>query len=94
MELLKNGAAPRPQPVEVSFVRDDYANGRRRYKSYAMIKQQQLDPLTNTLRQVTVVIGEITVEAPNLEVAKVCCASLLNMLSKLPPEIEVVGGNQ
>ncbi len=38
MDITKNGAPPVPAAAMVtsSWVRDDYANGRRRYKLYAM----------------------------------------------------------
>ena len=38
------------------------------------------------------VIGEATLDVPNLEVAKILLAGLTEMLNKQPPEILQVGG--
>jgi hypothetical protein len=100
IELIKNGA---PQPpaamVTTSWVRDDYGNGRRRYKVFAMhvpllqamAADMQLGVSHPRLAGAPTVIGEATLEVPNLEVAKMIHAALGEMLAKQPPEIQVVG---
>ena len=82
MELTKNGNAPHMAMVSISWVRDDFANGRRRYKAYAMTRVDGGNPT---------VVGEATVEVPNLEIAKILHAAMGEMLSKQPPEIQIVG---
>lgn len=82
MDLIKNGNAPMAM-VNISWVRDDFANGRRRYKAYAMSRVDGSNP---------VVIGEASIEVPSLEVAKIIHAAMAEMLAKQPPEIQIVGG--
>ena len=79
MELTKNGAMPQATMVSISWVRDDFANGRRRYKAFAMARPTGGGNPT--------VIGEAVLEVPNLEIAKVLHAALGEMLAKQPPEI-------
>ena len=77
MEITKNGGGPQAV-VSISWVRDDFASGRRRYKAFAMSRIGGGNPA---------VIGEASVEVPNLEVAKILHAAMGEMLSKQPPEI-------
>jgi hypothetical protein len=98
IELIENGA---PQPaaamVTTSWVRDDYSNGRRRFKVYAMhvpllqalAADMQLGISHPRMAGAPTVIGEATLEVPNLEVAKILHAALGEMLAKQPPEIVV-----
>jgi hypothetical protein len=79
MELTKNGGAPKPAMVSISWIRDDFSNGRRRYKAYAM--------MTGGGNPNPTVIGEATLEVPNLEVAKILQAAMGEMLAKQPLEI-------
>jgi hypothetical protein len=65
--------------ISISWQRDDFANGRRRYKAYAVTR---LNGGGNP-----VVIGEAALEVPNLEVAKIIHAAMGEMLAKQPPEI-------
>ena len=81
MELTKNGNVPTAL-VSISWNRDDFANGRRRYKAYAMSRVNGGN---------SIVIGETVLEVPNLEVAKVLHAAIGEMLAKQPPEIQIVG---
>jgi hypothetical protein len=83
MEIAKNGAMPAQAMVSISWVRDDFASGRRRYKAYAMARPVNGGNPT--------VIGEAVLEVPNLEIAKVLHAALGEMLAKQPPEILKVG---
>ena len=102
MEISKNGTMPQPQAAMVtsSWVRDDYANGRRRDKLYAMhvplVNAQAADMHMGVshprLASGPTVIGEATLDVPNLEVAKILLAGLTEMLNKQPPEILQVGG--
>lgn len=85
LDILKNGTAPRAL-VSISWVRDDFANGRRRYKAYAM---SRVDGGGNPA-----VIGEAILEVPNLEVAKILHAAMGEMLAKQPPEILTLGGTK
>jgi hypothetical protein len=78
MEITQNGA-PHRAMITTSWARDDYANGRRRYKLYAMAK-----PETGGS---ALVIGEAVLEVPNLEVAKIVVSGLTEMLVKQGPEI-------
>ena len=95
MEAIKNGGAPAAALVTTSWVRDDFANGRRRIKLYAMhVPVQQavnpmrpLDATHPRLAGGPTVIGEAVLEVPNLEVAKILLAGLNEMLTKQPPEI-------
>lgn len=77
IEITNNGAPPAAM-VSISWVRDDFANGRRRYKAFAMARQGGANPA---------VIGEAILEVPNLEVAKILHAAMGEMLAKQPPEI-------
>lgn len=94
MEITKNGAA-QPAMVTSSWVRDDFANGRKRFKLYAMhvpihkFEGLDLDVAMShpRLAGAPTVIGEATIEVPNLEVAKILHAAIGEMLSKQPPEI-------
>ena len=76
MEITKNGAPP-TMMVSISWVRDDFANGRRRYKAYAIM----------TGNGNPTVIGEAVLEVPNLEVAKILQSAMGEMLAKQPVEI-------
>jgi hypothetical protein len=82
MEITNNGSAP-TAVVSISWVRDDFANGRRRYKAFAVARQSGANPT---------VIGEAVLEVPNLEVAKILQAAMGEMLAKQPVEILTVGG--
>jgi hypothetical protein len=84
MDILKNGTPPRAL-VSISWVRDDFVNGRRRYKAYAMSRVDGGNPA---------VIGEAILEVPNLEVAKILHAAMGEMLAKQPPEILTLGGTK
>ena len=88
MEITRNGAPPGTALVTTSWVRDDYANGRRRYKTFAMQLTQELGP--RGMQTVPVVIGEAQLEVPNIEVAKILHAALGQMLAKQPPELALV----
>ena len=80
MELTKNGSAPAAAAlVSISWIRDDFANGRRRYKAYAM--------MTGGGNPNPTVIGEATLEVPNLEIAKILQSAMGEMLAKQPVEI-------
>lgn len=106
MEISNNGASqPQAAMVTSSWVRDDYASGRRRYKLYAMhvplVNAQAADKEDGINSVITshprlasgpTVIGEATLDVPNLEVAKILLAGLAEMLNKQPPEILQVGG--
>jgi hypothetical protein len=94
----KNGAPPQPSGlVTTSWVRDDFANGRRRFKLYAMhvpvtaavgsAVGGSIESNRPRLAGSPVVIGEATIEVPNLEVAKILLAGLSEMLNKQPVEI-------
>jgi len=65
--------------VSISWVRDDFANGRRRYKAYAMSRVTSVGN--------PAVIGEAMLEVPNLEVAKILHAAMGEMLAKQPAEL-------
>ena len=99
MDITKNGAGqsatPQAAMITTSWMRDDFANGRRRFKLYAMHVpvMQAVDPAMHIglshprLAGAPAVIGEMTVEVPNLEVARILHAAMAEMLSKQPPEI-------
>src|SRR5262249_46388596 len=95
VEAIKNGGAPAAAMVTTSWVRDDFANGRKRFKLYAMhVPVQQAVSMRTALHAQhprlaggPTVIGEATLEVPNLEVAKILLAGLNEMLAKQPPEI-------
>ncbi len=99
-----NPVAPAAAMVTTSWVRDEFANGRKRFKLYAMHV-----PLTTAIGSAAgdviganhprmaappTVIGEVTLEVPNLEVAKILHAAIGEMLSKQPPEILTLGGTK
>jgi hypothetical protein len=86
MEISKNGGAPQQAIVSISWMRDDFANGRRRYKAYAMSRTTSVGN--------PAVIAEAVLEVPNLEVAKILHAAMGEMLAKQPPEIAIVGGGR
>ncbi len=81
MDNLVNGAPPRTL-LSISWMRDDFANGRRRYKAYAMARPEAGGN--------PAVIGEATLEVPNLDVAKVLHSALGEMLARQPPELVTV----
>jgi hypothetical protein len=95
MEVSKSGSPPSAAIVTTSWVRDDYANGRRRFKVYAMhvpvmqavAADMQIGISHPRMVGAPAVIGEATLEVPNLEIAKMLYAALGEMLSKQPPEI-------
>lgn len=95
MDITTNGGAPALAMVTTSWVRDDFANGRRRFKLYAMHVPviQAVDPKMSIgashprLAGAPAVIGELSIEVPNLEVARILLAGLSEMLNKQPPEI-------
>jgi hypothetical protein len=92
--------------VTACWVRDVFVSGRRRFKLYAMhvpVRQSTLRPtvqiaatangIQGAVQQLIgapTVIGEATLEVPNLEVAKLLHAAPGEMLSKQPPEFQVV----
>jgi hypothetical protein len=94
MDIVKNGA-PQQAMVTTSWVRDDFANGRRRFKLYAMhvpvmhavAPDIRIDASHPRLAGGPAVIGEASLEVPNLEVARILLAGLTEMLNKQPPEI-------
>ena len=94
MDITRNGAPPAAM-VTTSWVRDDYANGRRRFTVYAMqvpVMQainpgERIDAMRPRLAGGPAVIGEATLEVPNLEVAKIRLAAIGEMLAHQPPEI-------
>jgi hypothetical protein len=100
IELVKNGVPPLPAAamVTTSWVRDDYSSGRRRFKLFAlhvpllqaMAADMQVGISHPRMAGVPTVIGEATLEVPNLEVAKILHAALGEMLAKQPPEIVTV----
>ena len=77
VDITKNGAGPATM-VSISWARDDFANGRRRYKAFAMARPSNGNPA---------VIGEAVLEVPNLEIAKILHGALGEMLAKQPAEI-------
>lgn len=79
VDITKNGASPQAQMLSISWVRDDFASGRRRYKAFAMARPSGGGN--------PAVIGEAVLEVPNLEVAKIIHSALGEMLAKQPPEI-------
>jgi hypothetical protein len=98
MDITENGPAPQQAAgmISSSWARDDYTNGRRRYKLYAIhtpVQQASNDGINSVLLARPrmagnpTVIGEVTIEVPNLEVAKILYAAMGEMLSKQPPEI-------
>jgi hypothetical protein len=96
MEISKNGGAPAPAAmVTSSWVRDDFANGRRRFKVYAIhvplvqgvAADMRIDASHPRIAGAPAVIGEVSIEVPNLEVAKILHAAIGEMLAKQPPEI-------
>lgn len=95
MEITKNGNAPQTAMVTTSWVRDEFANGRKRFKLYAIHV-----PLTQVaagdmklaishprMAGAPTVIGEASIEVPNLEVARILHAAVGQMLQAQPPEI-------
>jgi len=69
--------------IATSWVRDQFANGRKRFKVYAMHV-----PVTQVaLAGAPAVIGEASIEVPNLEVARILHAAVGQMLQAQPPEI-------
>lgn len=98
VEIMKNGANGAPPPaamVTTCWVRDDFANGRRRYKLHAMHVplQNAVDPALGLaashprLAGNPMVIGEVELIVPNLEVARILLSAMSEMISKQPPEI-------
>jgi hypothetical protein len=81
--------------VTTSWVRDDFANGRQRFKLYAMhVPMLQAVPMDvwidmshPRMAGPPAVIGEVSIEVPNLEVAKILHAAIGEMLAKQPQEI-------
>ncbi|MBV8056082.1 MAG: hypothetical protein JOZ29_17410 [Deltaproteobacteria bacterium] len=98
MDITKNGNAPQPAMVTTSWVRDEFANGRRRFKLYVMhtpvvqaaALHTQIDASHPRIAGPPTVIGEATIEVPNLEVARMLHAAIGEMLSKQGPEILTV----
>jgi hypothetical protein len=88
VDITKNGA---PQPaaamITTSWMRDDFANGRCRFRLYAMHVPTMQAAANARLAGAPTVIGEATLEAPNLDVARILLAGLNEMLNKQPPEI-------
>lgn len=84
--------------VTTSWLREDLSNGHKRFKVYAISVPILTDPSMNNgtfsventhprLAGNPVVISESTLEAPNLEVAKLIHAGQAEMLRSQPPEI-------
>jgi hypothetical protein len=98
MEITKNGDSPPSSMVTTWWVRDDFANGRRRFKLYAVHmpgqKAASSDVAINLqhsrLAGAPAVVGEAQIEVPNLEVAKILLAGLTEMLQKQAPEVVTV----
>jgi len=97
----KNGnLTPRPGVVTTCWRRDDYGNGHRRYTVSAIHVPiaETFDPTrpiessTPRMAGAPTVLGTITMEAPNLEVAKMLYAGLGEMLATQPPEILQIKG--
>jgi hypothetical protein len=94
MDIAKNGTPPAAM-VTTSWIREDLPNGRKRFRLYAVhVPLQQavssdlrIDVQHPRLAGAPAVIAEATIEAPNLEVAKILLAGLHEMLAKQPPEI-------
>jgi hypothetical protein len=78
LEILKNGGAPQMAMASASFVRDDFVNGRRRYKGFLIQRAGGDNP---------VVIGEAQLEVPNLEIARILLTAMADFLSKQPVEL-------
>jgi hypothetical protein len=99
IELKHNGVAAQGM-VTTSWVRDEYANGRKRFTVYAMhvpVMQAvapggQIDVSRPRLAGAPAVIGQLILEVPNLEVAKMLCAALGETLAAQPPEILQIKG--
>jgi hypothetical protein len=95
LEISKNGGPPAAAMVTTSWVRDDFASGRRRYKVYAMhvpvmsavAPDIRLDAQHPRMAGAPTVIGEVTIEVPNLEVAKILHVAMGEMLNKQPVEL-------
>jgi hypothetical protein len=95
-DILKNGQIPQGRAVvTTSWSRDEYASGRKRFTLHA-IHVPVLGPADKDLQPgvshprlaaMPMVIGEVVMEVPNLEVAKMLYAAIGEMLSKQPPEI-------
>lgn len=90
LEIRNGSTALQAAMVTTSWVRDDFANGRRRYKVFAVhvpVMGAIRDAVNPRMGGPPTVIGEITVEVPNLEVAKILHAAMGEMLAKHPVEI-------
>lgn len=95
IELVKSAPAPQPAIVTTSWSLDVYGNGRKRFKVYAV--HIPVTPLESRDAELAVshprmagaatVIGEVTIEVPNLEVARILHAAIGQMLAAQPPEI-------
>ena len=83
IDITKNGSTS-TMMLSISWMRDDFANGRRRYKAYAISRPGGGGN--------PAVIGEAMLEVPNLDVAKILHTALGEMLAKQPPEILQVKG--
>jgi hypothetical protein len=98
MEVRKDGTPPTAAMVTTSWVRDDFVNGRRRFKVYAMHVPLMQTVAEDMQRGVShpkmagapTVIGEIMLEVPNLEVARMLHVALGETLSKQGPELLTV----
>lgn len=89
MGTNSNGNQPHPQGkgvITTSWDRDDSNNKKRRFKLTATYT-----PLTpdERLAGPPVTIGESTLDAPSLEVARIMVAGLNQMLASQPPDILV-----
>jgi hypothetical protein len=95
MELVNNRTAPAAAMVTTSWVREDLANGRKRFRVFAMhvplVNAVALDvPLDASHPRIAgapSVIAEATLEMANLDVAKILYATIGQMIAKQPPEI-------
>jgi hypothetical protein len=93
MELVNNRTAP--AMVTTSWMREDLANGRKRFRVFAMHVPLvnavdtaiPLDASHPRIAGAPAVIGEATIEASNLDVAKILSATISQMIAKQPPEI-------
>jgi hypothetical protein len=90
IEITKNGAPAPSAMVTTSWVREDLANGRKRFRVFAMhlpliqasATDAPLDVQHPRIAGAPSVIAEATLEVANLDVAKILYATIGQMIAK------------
>ncbi len=98
IEITKNGSTPAPGSAMLgtSWTMEQTVSGRKHFKLYVihvpLLNAFGGGPIgigaaTPRIAGAPTVIGEATMEVPNLEIARLLVAGISEMLAKQPPEI-------